>query len=609
MNNILRFCIGAFARSRNSSRVQLGGLRAVSSARNHQMSIRPYQSAGLAAIEKNYKAGIRRQLVVMPTGTGKTVLFAHVPEVLKRLGISGQVMVLAHRKELISQAADKVGRWNPGATIGCERAEDFADPNADVVIGSVPTLGRKDGKRLRKFDPTRFAAIVCDEAHHATAETYQRVFEYFGFGPLTTGSPQNVQPGGPLLLGVSATPQRGDDMPLGTVFQAEVFNYPLRKAIEEGWLVDLKAFRVRTGEDISHVKTTAGDFNSADLNDAINTEARNQTIVKSWLQHAEARQSLAFCEGISHAQSLAEMFRRNGVNATAIWDGDKERDAKIEAYRRGEIQVVTNCGILTEGFDCWRIGCILMARPTKSTLLYTQMVGRGTRLEDGVENLHRVPISHGDTKRDCILLDFVDNVGRHRIATSSMLFDLPETLALEGESLLATKKELEAHPQINFSGLRSLDEIETYVDAVDIFDYSVPPELETASLRWQRINASHYVLSYEDRDDPTKSVCVHLKQTSLGDWLAYRADNSLLFDKGFGFAEAIKRVENTVREQKRAAFNVLNRRAGWNEQPATEAQLKYFAREWRKRNPTPIPLNITKGQASAYLQRCWNHAA
>jgi len=233
--------------------------------------IRSYQRAALASVGQYYTDGCRRQLIVMPTGTGKTVVFSQLPGILSKLGLTGQILVLAHRKELIQQAADKLQHWNPGASIGVEQAENISDPDADIVVASVPTIGRRDSKRLLKFVPERFAAVVCDEAHHSTADTYQRVFEHFGFPKLPPrdsdayfDATQNEQ-GSTLLLGVTATPQRGDEEPLGQVYQNEVFNYSLRQAIEEGWLVDLRAFRIRTGSDISRVKTVAGDFNAGQL--------------------------------------------------------------------------------------------------------------------------------------------------------------------------------------------------------------------------------------------------------------------------------------------------------------------------------------------------------
>jgi ATP-dependent helicase IRC3 len=569
------------------------------------MSIRPYQQDGLDAIERQYRAGIHRQLVVMPTGTGKTVVFSQLPTVLKHLGLSGQVLVLAHRKELLSQAADKIQHWNRGLSIGVERAEEVSDPHADIVIASVPTLGRAGSARIKKFDPSKFAAVVIDEAHHSVAPTYQNVLDHFGF-PLL---PSNAQSGRSLLLGVTATPQRGDSAPLSTVFQESVFTYPLRTAIEGGWLVDLRAYRVRTDSDISHVRTTARDFNAGELADAINTEARNQAIVKAWLANSEGRVSLAFCQGIQHARDLAAMFQHYGVVASAVSDGDKTRDDKIDKFRRGEITVLTNFGILTEGFDAPIVGCILMARPTKSTLLYTQMVGRGTRLADGVDNLLKVPASES-TKRDCLILDFVDNCGRHKLATSNMLFDLPETLDLEGDSLIAAKKKLEQRPEVDYSSLRNLGEIETYLDSVDLFwDTSVPPELECTALRWRCVNAGHYVLSYDNRKEPTKGVHVQLKQTQIGDWQAYSLDNRPLLKSAVPFAEAIRRVEAALQAQNRAAYNVLNRKASWNSASATENQMRYVAKEWRKRNATPIPLKWTKGAAAEFLNRCWNHAA
>ena len=188
-------------------------------------------------------------------------------------------------------------------------------------------------------------------------------------------------------------PQRGDGRALAEIFEKITYSYGIRPAIEDGWLVDVKGFRVNTNINLDNVRVSKGDFEQGELEDTVNNPERNSRVVKSWLDKGEDRQTIVFTVGIQHAQDLAKEFQRHGVAAEAIWGNDPERALKLEAHRDGRITVLTNCGVLTEGYDDWRVGCILLARPTKSGMLFAQMIGRGTRLQEGTGNLKDVPIN------------------------------------------------------------------------------------------------------------------------------------------------------------------------------------------------------------------------
>ena len=177
------------------------------------MSLRPYQQQGLAAVQTNYAKGINRQLIAMPTGSGKTVLFAHIPTLV---GLpAGQTLVIAHREELIEQAADKIAHWNPDLSVSVEMGSRYADTDSDIIISSVATLGRKSSKRRERFDWEKIRTCIVDEAHHATASTYKTILEQGGF---LAGNPAK------LLVGVTATPNRADGTPLAEVFEKIVFH-------------------------------------------------------------------------------------------------------------------------------------------------------------------------------------------------------------------------------------------------------------------------------------------------------------------------------------------------------------------------------------------------
>ena len=346
-------------------------------ASKKSFSLRDYQIECLTAIRDRYLAGVRRQLTCLPTGSGKTVIFSEFPKFFR---MKKQMLVLAHRAELLDQACDKLRQANPDLRVEIEQAGRVADPDSHVVVASVPTLGRKGSGRLPRLDPDRFFLIVVDEAHHATAKTYRRILKYFGvFEPDTPK----------LIVGFTATPKRGDGEGLDAVFEEIVFSRTLPEMIGAGYLSPVAGFRVETDVDLSRVKTRMGDFVVSHLSEAVNVEQRNSLVVDVFRSRLKEKQTLCFCVDVAHAHSLAEAFNAGGIPAGAV-TGDmdhSERTKILTGFRTGSIRVLANCMVLTEGYDEPSVEGIILARPTKSTLLYTQMIGRGTRLHPGKENV------------------------------------------------------------------------------------------------------------------------------------------------------------------------------------------------------------------------------
>lgn len=337
------------------------------------MQDREYQLKAEDSVLYEYDAGVRRMLLSMATGTGKTIVFSRLYQKLKSR-LPGQMLVLAHREVLVRQNQEKIQAINPTIKVDIEMAEHHADPNADVICASVATIGREGTTRGERF-PNVDKTIV-DEAHHSTAEAYGNVFKLF----------QHMDPGTrKLLLGVTATPQRADGTPLATVYEKIAYVYSIRQAIEDGWLVDIRGYRLNTDTDLSGVTKTEGDFAEGQLSDVVNNPTRNQQIVDAWKNTAPGRAAVAFTAGIQHAKDLSDVFKSNGVSAEAVWGDDPDRAEKLRLHREGKITVLCNCGVLVEGYDDWRIACVILARPTTSAVLFTQMVGRGTRLQDGLE--------------------------------------------------------------------------------------------------------------------------------------------------------------------------------------------------------------------------------
>lgn len=361
----------------------------------------PYQVAchdtTISAFERH-----RRVLNVLPTGTGKTVVFAKVAETMRE---RGRVLVLAHREELIEQARNKIGAWTSLTTaveMGQQRAYGSLGAGADVVVASIQTLSRP--ARLERFKSGDFGLVIVDEAHHAPAETYQRVIDHFAEAK---------------VLGMTATPDRLDKTGLETTFDTAGFVYELRDAIHDRWLVPIRQLIAHIdGLDISSVRTVAGDFNEQDLErEMIQADSLHGVAKATVAAAGPDRKALVFATTIAHAHALAETFGhytdRAGVLALSGQDSDENRKEGLRRFANGDVRFLVNCLLFTEGFDQPDIGLVAIARPTKSRALYSQMVGRGTRTwcPKGCDGY----CDHEERKPDLIIVDFAGNAGNHAL--------------------------------------------------------------------------------------------------------------------------------------------------------------------------------------------------
>ena len=350
------------------------------------MNLRPYQQQAKEAVLSEWQGGHARTLLVLPTGTGKTIVFASVIEDRVRAG--DRVLVLAHRGELLDQAADKLQQ---ATGLGCavEKAEDTALGSwFRVTVGSVQTLMRP--QRLAQFADDYFGTIVIDEAHHALADSYQRVLEHF---PAAR------------VLGVTATPDRSDMRNLGQYFDSLAYEYTLPQAIREGYLSPIKALTIPLPLDISGVGISAGDYKASDIGTALDPYL--EQIAAEMANYCKGRRTVVFLPLVATSQKFRGILEAQGFRAAEVNGNSDDRAEVLAAFNAGEFDVLCNSMLLTEGWDCPAVDCIVVLRPTKSRSLYCQMVGRGTRLAPGKEHL--------------LLLDFLWHTERHELCRPAHL--------------------------------------------------------------------------------------------------------------------------------------------------------------------------------------------
>lgn len=543
---------------------------------------RPHQTEAIEADIREYDKGTRRIMNIMATGTGKTVTFAKLREKFNSR-LPGQMLVLAHTDELVSKNLETIQNQNPGLKVEKEMAGAYADPvGADIISASVATLGRAGTKRIDRFNWDRLDKVVIDEAHHSTGDAYTRILDAAGSLRSDTNK---------LLLGVTATSQRPDGKALSDIYEKIAYVYTLRQAIEDKWLVPIRGFRVATDTSLGDVSIHNGDFAKGELSNAINTPSRNKRVVDSWLKLGENRQTIVFTVDIDHAVKQAEAFREAGVKAEAIWGDDPDRKVKIERHQRGETRVLCNCSVLVEGYDDPTISCVVLARPTASSLLFTQMVGRGTRLSPG--------------KVDLIVLDVVDAAQINSLVTLPTLMGLSNGLDIKGKELLWVVEQIESlqadNPTIDFSKMKSVDELKTIVQTINMFEVRFPKEVEeNSSLIWYKAIEGGYKILIP-KDGPERAGFLRIQENQLGQWdISGRIKDISLAAARPSMEEAFRASDEQIRKRlgpRRLSY--ILREATWHTKKPTKGQqamiLKMFP--WKKFNFEMM----TRGQASRII--------
>lgn len=357
------------------------------------MELRPYQQEAREAVEHQWRE-VDRTLLVLPTGCGKTIVFASVTA--DRVSAGDRVLILAHRGELLEQAADKL-RQAVGLGCAVEKAgESCLGSWYRVVVGSVQTLMRE--QRLEQFPPDYFGTIVIDEAHHAVSDSYRRILDHFSDAK---------------VLGVTATPDRGDMRDLGAVFESLAYEYTLPRAIREGYLTPIQALTVPLTLDISGVSMQSGDFKASEIDTALDPYL--EQIAGEMAQLCADRKTVVFLPLVKTSQKFRDILNGHGFRAAEVNGESTDRAEVLADFDAGKYNVLCNSMLLTEGWDCPSVDCVVVLRPTKVRGLYCQMVGRGTRLSPGKGNL--------------LLLDFLWMTERHELCHPASLICETEEVA------------------------------------------------------------------------------------------------------------------------------------------------------------------------------------
>ncbi len=406
--------------------------------RADQLELREYQQEALDSLATMRQNRETIALLYHATGTGKTVT-----AVMDAKRCGGRVLFVAHTMELVNQAYNTFRDLWLEVSVG-KFADNLKEPDAHVVCGSIQSVALN----LDQFQEDAFDYLIIDEAHHASADTYQKVLAYF--------KPQ-------FTLGLTATPERADDINILDIFKNTAHKLDIQTAVEIGALVPVRCIRIHTNIDMTKVRFNSVQYNIRDLDVKICVTERNQLIVDTWLDYVRDKRTVVFCASVKHAEQIAELFRAAGVAAIAVSGSMKtsERNEQLAKFASGEIKVLCACDLLNEGWDCPQTEVLFMARPTMSKVLYTQQLGRGMRTANGKDHL--------------MVFDFVDNASQYNMPYSlHRLFKLKDYHA--GGTVVGKKGQREAEEDLYRKGEKPDAVIDYPVDAtdyevVDIFNW------------------------------------------------------------------------------------------------------------------------------------------
>ncbi|KAL5348250.1 putative ATP-dependent helicase IRC3 [Pseudogymnoascus australis] len=566
--------------------------------------LRQYQEECIQSVLSYLDKGHKRLGISLATGSGKTVIFTQLIDRVKPLPCGAdQTLILAHRQELVEQAAKHCINAYPTKSVDVEMGNIHASGAADITIASVQSIISKD--RIEKFNPSRFKLILVDEAHHIVAPGYLKTLAHFGLS--------TAKKDGPALVGVSATLSRFDGLRLGAAIDQIVYHKDYIDMIGEKWLSDVIFTTVESKADISKVKKGAtGDFQTGELSRAVNTDQSNEITVRTWLAKAQERKStLVFCVDLAHIAGLTKAFRDRGVDARFV-TGDTPkivRSETLDAFRAGEFPVLVNCGVFTEGTDVPNIDCVLLARPTKSRNLLVQMIGRGMRLFPGKENCH--------------IIDMVASLETGIISTPTLFGLDPSELVAEAtvddmkEIKEAKMNQAPIDPEFQTSTPGTSHPIKvTFTDYDSVFDLIEDSSGERhiraiSRYAWVEVSDRKYILTTpsgtylkiepnanEKDADPVFVVSEIVPYTGPLKKQPYKHPREIA--RHSGFEDAVHAADTFASLRYPKPFIVKTQR--WREKPATEGQLMFLNR-FRLQNDPLTPDMINKGKAGDMITK------
>jgi superfamily II DNA or RNA helicase len=514
---------------------------------------RQYQIEAINTVKTKWREGITRQLLSLPTGGGKTIIFALLIQ-----EINMPTLILAHREELLTQAYEKIKTVMPEADAGIFQGQNREGLSSQICIASVQTAVR----HTRSLRERGFNFLICDEAHHARAHSYEKVFRETGF---LGNNPHK------LLLGVTATPYRMDGRALGGVFQDIVFERNLLTMIREGYLSDIRCVSIGTKVSLDNVRIRNGDFANNELETAIDTTYRNEMIAEAYKEHCMGKKAVTFAVSVEHARNIAQTFEEHGIPCGVMW-GDMrndERKRELARFASGEVKVLSNCMLLTEGFDAPDIDAILMSRPTKSKGLYTQCVGRGLRPFPG--------------KKECLLLDFVDISRKHDLCSLGTLLGKK---IRSGQSLLEAVEEGEWKNREPQPGSVVIHEQTEEIDP-----------LRRDRFQWINFGKGYRLIAKD-----FSLTCIPRGKGYFVFIVYKEGEAHLVSQKELSLESAMALAENYVCRTVKTFF--FDQGAKWRKERASEKQLQLLSNL-----NLPYDPKISKGEAAGLLNLHFNQPA
>ncbi len=435
---------------------------------------RPYQKNAIDAVISRFKTGSRKLLLHLPTGAGKTIIATLLIEKLINFSDTSKILFIAHREEILDQTKKTIKQHIPSIDVQIEQGARSSSEEAQITIASVQSLI----KRKEKYNPQNFSLIICDECHRALAPSWTDVISYF----------YENKKSDTLLLGMTATPKRSDGRSALSVFDETAYEISRVELQDLGFLVPMQYYMIRTDLNLDNVKISSGDYQVGSLSKVMNTPEIRALALNAWMERGLGKKTIAFCAGVEHARQTAADFEQLGIKAQVIDARTANRKKILKKFRTKEIEVLTNYGVLTEGFDDPEIECILMARPTTSPLVYTQCIGRGLR--------------PNKKKKACTVIDIIDRSTHQLQYGAAEMCGLPPNWRSKGKD---PHREFHAMSQIKTSdpdAFLKIWQAQTLEDVQTIL-MSIPPESVSAGLDGEPLL---YYKSVEEQLDFSQAI-------------------------------------------------------------------------------------------------------